>query len=98
MKRIAVSLFAIAAALTLSTVHAQSSQYLGENVPFDAAADQPAAAAFEENFPASDAPDVAVLLDLPADYFGEITFPPMSDMVIDEPAIMVAGLDPTETP
>jgi hypothetical protein len=98
MKRVALNLFAIAAALTLSTAHAQSSQFLGENVPFDAAADQPAAAAFEENFPSSDAPDVAVLLDLPADYFGEVTFPPMSDMVIEEPAIIVANLDPTETP
>jgi hypothetical protein len=39
-----------------------------------------------------------VLLDLPADYFGEVTFPPMSDMVIEEPAIIVANLDPTETP
>ena len=55
--------------------------------------------AFEENYPASEAVDMALLLDLPADYFSEITFPPMSDLVVDEPPLMFAQLeDPLETP
>lgn len=98
MKPFASKLFAVAALLTLSAAYAQTSEGPGENVSFDAAAGQSAGAVFEENFPASDAPDVALGLDLPADYFGEITFPPMSDLVIDEPPLMLASLDPTETP
>ena len=55
--------------------------------------------AFEENYPASETVDMALLLDLPADYYGEMTFPPMSDFVVDEPPLMFAQLDdPLETP
>lgn len=55
--------------------------------------------AFEENYPASDEVDMALLLDLPADYFSEITFPPMPEFGVDAPPLMVAQLeDPLETP
>lgn len=85
------------AMLAMSTAYASTSEWLGDNVPFDAAAEEPVAA-FEENYPASDAPDVALLLDLPVDYFSEFSFPPMPDLIIDEPPLMVAGLDPLQTP
>ena len=60
--------------------------------------------AFETEFPM---PDAAVsasstadgqLLDLPAGYFAEVNFPPMSDFGVDEPPMMLAGLDPLTTP
>lgn len=56
-------------------------------------------AAFEENYPVSEPVDMALLLDLPADYFSEITFPPMPEFGVDDPPLMVAQLDdPLETP
>ncbi len=94
MKPFASKLLAVAAALTLSAAYAQTSEWSGENESFDMAAGP----AFEENFPASDEPDVALGLDLPADYFGEVTLPPMMDFDTEEPALMLASLDPTETP
>jgi hypothetical protein len=86
------------AALAMSSAHASISEWPNDIVPFDAAAEEPAVAAFEENFPSSDAPDVALLLDLPVDYFGELSFPPMPDFGVDEPPLMIAGLDPLQTP
>ena len=60
--------------------------------------------AFETEFPIPDAdvtPSSAAdgqLLDLPADYFAEVRFPPMPDFGVDEPPMMLAGLDPLTTP
>lgn len=95
MNHLGLKLFAVTAALTLSAAQAQP--WL-ENVPFDAAAGHSANATFEESYPASSDPDAALSMDLPADYFSEISFPPMSDLVIDELPVMLASLDPTETP
>ena len=52
---------------------------------------------FEANFPETASVD-GLLLDLPADYFSEVTFPPMADFGVDEQPLMLAGLDPMETP
>lgn len=101
MNRNVLKLLAITlttATVAMSSAHASTSEWPYDNVPFDAAAEEPAVAAFEENFPAADAPDVALLLDLPADYFSELSFPPMPDFGVDEPPLMVAGLDPLQTP
>ena len=86
------------ATLAMSSAHASTSEWPYDIVPFDAGTEEPAVAAFEVNFPASDTPDVALLLDLPADYFGEFSFPPMPDFGVDEPPLMIAGLDPLQTP
>ncbi len=51
----------------------------------------------EDNFPDSASVD-GLLLDLPVDYFSEVTFPPMGDFGTDEQPMLMAGLDPTETP
>lgn len=60
--------------------------------------------AFETEFPMPEA-SVATsssadgqLLDLPATYFTQPSFPPMSDLVIDEPPMLLAGLDLLATP
>jgi hypothetical protein len=57
-----------------------------------------AAIAFEENYPASDTADAGLSLELPSGYFAEVSFPPMADFGVDELPLLVAGLDPTETP
>jgi len=55
--------------------------------------------AFEENYPAAESVDMAPLQDSPADYFSEITFPPLPEFGVDAPPLMVAQLqDPLETP
>jgi hypothetical protein len=60
--------------------------------------------AFETEFPNPDAGVSASsaadgqLLDLPAGYFVEVNFPPMPDFGVDEPPMMLAGLDPLTTP
>jgi len=44
-------------------------------------------------------PNIAgLLLDPPVDFYSEFAFPSMSDFVFDEAPMMVASLDPTETP
>ena len=84
-----------ACALTVTSFAAPAlAEDAGETVLFE----RPQVA-FEENFPASDAVDMALLLDLPVDYFSEITFPPMPEFGVDAPPLMVAQLDdPLETP
>jgi len=140
MNHSAVKLLAMtmtAAALAVSSAHASNSQWLGENVPFDAAADEPqpfasevrsastdwrangyaskylgenvpseAAAneeptyvAFEAEFPTAETEVAGSLLDPPVDSYSETaTFPTMPDYVVDEPLLMLAGLDPMQTP
>jgi hypothetical protein len=140
MNHSAIKLFAMtmtAAALAVSAAHASTSQWLGENVPFDAAADEPqpvvfvsgslgmtsaptladaskwlgenvpfdpavaeepSTVAFEHNYPTSNIEVAGLLLDLPADSFSEVTFPPMSDYSVDDAPIMMASLDPLDTP
>jgi hypothetical protein len=51
----------------------------------------------EESFPSTNTAD-GLLLDLPADYFAEVNFPPMLDLGVDEPPVLLAGLDPLATP
>ena len=140
MNHYAFRLFAMtmtAAALAVSTAQANPQKWLGENVPFDAAADEPQSTfeghhtseakdsriefvsskwlgenvpsdgivteeptyvAFESDFPTDETQVAGLMLDLPADYFGETAgFPAMPDYVVDEP-ILIAGLDPTQTP
>lgn len=125
-----------AAALAVSSAHASNSQWLGENVPFDAAADEPqpvetsaidvadtrahwqtakylgeyvpseatadnepSYVAFEANFPTAETEVAGLLLDLPVDSYSEtVAFPAMPDYVVDEPLLMIAGLDPMQTP
>jgi hypothetical protein len=60
--------------------------------------------AFETEFPipegsiaTSDAED-GLLLDLPTTYFAQVSFPPMSDFGVEEPPILLAGLDSLATP
>ena len=89
---------ATAATLALAAVNASAAQWLGENVPFDAAADEPAAVSFEANYPASEASIAGVMLDPRVDYYSESPFQPMPDSGADEPPLLVAGLDPTQTP
>jgi hypothetical protein len=89
---------ATAATLALAGVNASASQWLGENVPFDAAADEPAAVPFEANYSDSTTMAAGMMLDLPVDYFSESSFPPMPDFGADEPPLLLAGLDPTQTP
>jgi hypothetical protein len=140
MNHSAVKLLAMtmtAAALAVSSAHASNSQWLGENVPFDAAADEPqpstsqvrsastdwrangyaskylgdnvpseAAAneeptyvASEDNLPTAETEVAGLLLDLPVDSYSETAaFPAMPDYVVDEPLLMIAGLDPMQTP
>ena len=139
MNHSAVRLLAMtmtAAALAVSSAHASNSQWLGENVPFDAAADEPqpfessaidmadtrahwqtaqylgdnvpsedaannepSYVAFEASFPTAETEVAGLLLDLPVDSFSEmVAFPAMPDYVVDEPLLMIAGLDPTQTP
>jgi hypothetical protein len=140
MNHSAVKLLAMtmtAAALAVSSAHASNSQWLGENVPFDAAADEPQPfsseagsasmdwranghasrylgenvpsevavseeptyVAFEANFPTAETELAGLLLDLPVDSYSEtVAFPAMPDYVVDEPLLMIAGLDPTQTP
>lgn len=88
---------AIVASTLTVTVLALAPAAYAQNADDTVGLERPLSAS-EENVPAPDAPDLALLLDLPVDYFSEITFPPMSDYVIDEPAMMFASLDPTETP
>lgn len=139
MNHSAVRLLAMtmtAAALAVSSAHASNSQWLGENVPFDAAADEPqpvetsaidvadtrahwqtakylgenvpseatadnesSYVAFEANFPTAETEVAGLLLDLPVDSYSEtVAFPAMPDYVVDEPLLMIAGLDPMQTP
>ena len=139
MNHSAVRLLAMtmtAAALAVSSAHASNSQWLGENVPFDAAADEPqpvessatdvadtratwqsakylgenfpseatadnepSYVAFEANFPTAETELAGLLLDLPVDSYSEtVAFPAMPDYVVDEPLLMIAGLDPMQTP
>ena len=139
MNHSAVRLLALtmtAAALAVSSAHASNSQWLGENVPFDAAADEPQPVessatdvadtratwqtakylgenvpseatgdnepsyiAFEANFPTAETELAGLLLDLPVDSYSEtVAFPAMPDYVVDEPLLMIAGLDPMQTP
>ena len=51
----------------------------------------------EENVPTSNSAD-GLLLDLPTTYFAQVDFPPMSDFDIDEPPMLLAGLDSLATP
>jgi hypothetical protein len=139
MNHSAVKLLAMtmtAAALAVSSAHASNSQWLGENVPFDAAADEPQPTqywsgsgessiadgeaskwlgenvpfdvaadekptyvAFEAQLPATQTEVAGLLLDLPVDSYSEtVAFPAMPDYVVDEPLLMIAGLDPMQTP
>ena len=139
MNHSAIKLLAMtltAAALAVSTAHAGTRQWLGENVPFDAAADvpqpdvtsgsdsivsahdgltskwlgenvlfddayeaEPVHTAFESNFPTDETQVAGLMLDLPADYFGETAgFPAMPDYVVDDQPILIAGLDSLQTP
>ena len=62
---------------------------------FDAAAeDEPTQVAFS----ASETADAGLILDLPVDYYSEVTFPAMPDFGEDEQPLLVASLDPTEAP
>jgi hypothetical protein len=100
MKNRAIKLVATAfatAALSMSAAHAGGSPWIGENVPYDAAA-EPAKPVFEANFPASEATDVALLRDLPVDDFSEMGSPAMPDFGDEEPAVMVASADALQTP
>ena len=60
--------------------------------------------AFETEFPtteesvATDSSTDGLLLDLPTTYFAQVSFPPMSDFGIDEPPVLLAGLDSLATP
>ncbi len=51
----------------------------------------------DEGTPASNSAD-GLLLDLPATYYAQVNFPPMSDFGIDEPPVLLAGLDSLATP
>lgn len=60
--------------------------------------------AFETEFPipedsaaTSDSAD-GLLLDLPTTYFAQVSFPPMSDFGVEEPPMLLAGLDSLATP
>lgn len=102
MNRFALQLLAAtaAAAFALSSAQASSTaEWLGEDASFNAATDTtPSYVAFEENFPASDGPDIALTLDLTSEYVSEITFSPIPDFGVDAPPLLVASLDPMETP
>lgn len=60
--------------------------------------------AFATDFPspeesvATDTSTDGLLLDLPTTYFAQVSFPPMSDFGIDEPPVLLAGLDSLATP
>ncbi len=60
--------------------------------------------AFEAEFPLSEESSLpsssvdGLLLDLPTTYFAEVSFPPMPDFGVDEPPMLLAGLDPLTTP
>ena len=101
MNRFALQLLAAttAAALALSAVHASESTWRGENDEYYASTDDtPVYVPFEQNFPASDGPDAALLSDLPVDYYTEPTLPTVSDFGDDAPPLMIASLDPLEAP
>ena len=60
--------------------------------------------AFETEFPISEESVATsnsadgLLLDLPSTYFAQVNFPPMSDFDMDEPPMLLAGLDSLATP
>jgi len=84
--------------LARSGSRTKGNPWIGENVQFDAAADdEPTKVAFEPNFPASETAYAGLVLDLPVDYYSEVTFPAMPDFG-DEQPLLVASLDPTEAP
>ncbi len=56
------------------------------------------AVAFEENYSASDSAEAGLSLELPSGYFAEVSFPPMAEFGVDELPLLMAGLDPMETP
>jgi hypothetical protein len=96
MNRNSLQLLAAAAACALSIAHASPSPWLGENVPFDAAADEPQST-FEANYPANESDLIAG--DDGSYVFSEANFPAMATSADeDSAAIIVARFDPQETP
>ena len=102
MKRSAVKLLAMtftSAALAVSAAHAFGHQCSSENVSSDAIAiDESGYVPFEADYVDSTSELAGLLLDLPADSYTEMTFPPMSDYVIDEAPLLTASLNPLDTP
>ncbi|HQR76391.1 MAG TPA: hypothetical protein PLR35_08190 [Burkholderiaceae bacterium] len=86
---------AAAASLVVSAAQASTSEWPYDAVAYD---DTEAVVAFEENFPLPFETDYALSLELPADYFAAPTFPPMASFGEEEPRLMLAGLDPLQTP
>ncbi|MGE5714128.1 MAG: hypothetical protein ACM32F_09655 [Betaproteobacteria bacterium] len=86
---------ATAASLVVSAAQASTSEWPYDAVAYD---DTEFLVAFEENFPLSFETDYALSLELPADYFAAPTFPPMASFGEAEPRLMLAGLDPLQTP
>lgn len=97
--RRAVTLLATASAaasLALSAAQASTSEFPYDIVSYDEP--EATAVAFEENFPSSYTTDYGLSLELPADHFAAVTFPPMASFGEEEPPMMLAGLDPLQTP
>lgn len=84
-----------AASLSLSAAQASTAEWPYDLVAYD---DAEVTVAFEDGFPSSYATDDGLSLELPADYFAAMTFPPMPDFGEEERSLMVAGLDPLQTP
>lgn len=84
-----------AASLALSAAQASTSEWPYETVAYN---DAEVTVAFEENFPSSYATDYGLSLELPADHFASMSFPPMSSFGEEEQPMMLAGLDPLQTP
>jgi hypothetical protein len=79
---------AVAAAGALQLAHAAGCPWLGENVPYDAAADTPADSAQWVVTPAP----------MDSSYeFSEANFPPMASADAPEP-VVIAQFDPLEAP
>jgi hypothetical protein len=97
--RRAVTLIATAtaaASLALSAAQASTSEFPYDIISYDEP--EAASVAFEENFPSPSPTDYGLSLELPADYFAAVTFPPMDSFGEEELPMMLAGLDPLQTP
>jgi hypothetical protein len=94
MKRLSSHVASIAAVALLSLSALPASQAQGLEDDSWAEYGSPV---FEANYPVSADID-GLLLDLPADYFAEVSFPPMGDFTTDEGPILLAGLDFLSTP